>query len=336
MTMATPLTTIGITAFNAQETIGKAIQSALDQNWPNTEIIIIDDFSTDETVNIINKFKTLNNNIQVIYNTQNQGVAVARNQIIAVAKGEFLVFFDDDDESLKERLQKQHEALINAEKKNPDCPLILCHAARLQIFPDGAQRYEPAPGMNEALPTPKGPAMAARILWGQPIANGFGSMATCAQMARLSTYKALGGFDPAFARCEDTDLAIRLALKGGGFTGTKEPLLRQIMTYGSEKTLTSEFKFTQQLYEKQKNFIESNFSYDFCQRWLGAKFAYLQSKKPSFFMQIISLVLRHPILSLRKTLWALPNYKYNRQAVRFYKMGSNVSENKTLKAGQST
>lgn len=334
--MAAPLITIGITAFNAQDTIARAVHSALAQDWPQTEIIIVNDASNDGTTKILNDLNALHPELQIIHHPENRGVAATRNQIIAAAQGAFLAFFDDDDESFKNRLHKQHEALINTEKNNPDCPLILCHGARLQIYPGGVQRYEAAPGMNEALPMPKGPAMAARILWGQPIANGFGSMATCAQMARLSTYKALGGFDPAFARCEDTDLAIRLALAGGGFTGTQEPLLRQTMTYGSEKTLIQEFKFTRQLYEKQKNFIESNFSYGFCMDWLAAKFSYLQGQKFSCLMQIIRVALRHPVLSLRKILWALPNYNFNRQSVHFHKMGGAISENTALTTGQNS
>ena len=61
---------------------------------------------------------------------------------------------------------------------------------------------------------PNGISVAKRILIGLPLKNGYGSMATCSQMARVQTYKDVGGFDDFFRRSEDTDLIISAALKG--------------------------------------------------------------------------------------------------------------------------
>ena len=75
-----PLITIGITCFNAQDTIDNAIQSALDQDYPNIEIIVVDDYSTDNSKKVIED--AYKDKINIILHEKNCGVAVSRNTII--------------------------------------------------------------------------------------------------------------------------------------------------------------------------------------------------------------------------------------------------------------
>ena len=92
----TPLITIAITCFNAEETIERAIKSALNQDWPNFEIIIIDDASKDSSQLIIKRYVSKIQNIKSFNHITNQGCAVSRNKLISKAKGEFLFFTDGD------------------------------------------------------------------------------------------------------------------------------------------------------------------------------------------------------------------------------------------------
>ena len=71
-------------------------------------------------------------------------------------------------------------------------------------------------GTNEGV-VPHGIDVALRILMGKPMPNIFGSTATCSQMSRLGTYKALGGFDEDFRRSEDTEFNVRAAIYGAHF-----------------------------------------------------------------------------------------------------------------------
>ena len=96
MACITPLITIGITCFNSLRTISSAINSALVQDWVNTEIIIVDDCSVDGTPDFINS-NFFNCKITLLINKENKGVAFCRNQIIDHANGSYITFFDDDD-----------------------------------------------------------------------------------------------------------------------------------------------------------------------------------------------------------------------------------------------
>ncbi|MAY01611.1 MAG: glycosyl transferase [Gammaproteobacteria bacterium] len=102
-------------AFNAEKTISNSINSVLSQSYPDFELIIIDDKSTDKTLEIAKSYLELDARVKLITNTKNGGVANARNLGINKATGQYLSFLDADDLWLKEKLQKQFE-LFNKKK----------------------------------------------------------------------------------------------------------------------------------------------------------------------------------------------------------------------------
>jgi len=315
-----PLITVGITAYNAEDTIVGAVESALAQNWAPKEIIVVNDASSDRTGAMLDELAKKHPDIRVIHHAENKGVAAARNTIIREAKGIFLAFFDDDDQSNPLRLDRQYLRIVTYEEKHAGIREVICHCARVQTYPDGKEHYEPTAGMNEDGPCPRSEAMARRILFGLPVENGFGSMASCAQMARLSTYRTLDGFDEEFRRSEDTDFNVRFAQNGGHFVGIAEPLVRQTMTRGSDKTLTLDEEYTRKLIIKHAIFIRnSGVSPLFCVRWMDAKYAYLRGKKGIFLWKMLKLFFRYPRLSYRRMKWAWPNRKFNKHAQEFYK-----------------
>lgn len=301
------LITIGITAYNAGDTLDKAIASALAQDWEPTEIIIVDDASSDNSLSIAQAAAEKNDNIIVISHAKNKGVAAARNTLIESAKGEFIAFFDDDDVSAPNRLSAQYQRIIELGDKS-----VICYSARTQIYPDGRNRVEPAPIYAQ------GSAMAARILTGKPLKNGFGSMATCAQMARTGLYRQLGGFDETFKRSEDTDFNVRAALAGAYFIGVEAPLVTQQMTYGSEKTLAQELTFGLKLLEKHAAFVSEIDNVDFCRAWLINKHRYLKGDKAGFALGLFKLILRSPLRSLKRIMYAAPNRKFNQTTRQFH------------------
>ena len=87
-----PLVSIVITTYNHAKYISSAINSALSQTYKNLQILVIDDGSTDNTKEIVTKFKDVE-----YYYQNNQGLPAARNYGIAKAKGEFISFLDADD-----------------------------------------------------------------------------------------------------------------------------------------------------------------------------------------------------------------------------------------------
>ncbi len=313
-----PLITIGVTAFNARDSIACAVRSALAQDWVNTEILIVDDCSTDSTFAKISALAEKHRNIRVFKNERNSGVAASRNGIIREAKGDFIAFFDDDDESLPHRLTTQCDSIRTYEEKHPGS-MVVCHAARSQFYPDGSERIELPLGAGAKDTAPHGKAVAQRVLYGRPSPHVFGSAATCSQMARTEVYKRLGGFDASFRRAEDTDFSVRAALAGAHFIGISEPLVRQTMTMGTEKRLEEEKKYALLLLEKHRNFLEGEGQYAFSRRWLEARYDYLQGHPARFTARLLSLGLGHPVQFLQRLFWSRRNLEYNRRLKAFHK-----------------
>ena len=97
-----PLVSVIIPAYNAENYIEKAIQSVLEQTYPNFEVIVIDDNSTDRTVDVVREFR--DERIKLLVNEQNMGPSYSRNRGIIEAKGEWIALLDSDDWWDKDRI----------------------------------------------------------------------------------------------------------------------------------------------------------------------------------------------------------------------------------------
>lgn len=316
--MSPPLITIGLTAYNAADTIERALASALAQTWRPIEVVAVDDCSSDGTREILDRLAERHPELRVFGNTTNSGVAVSRNRILGEAKGEFVVFFDDDDESLPQRIVEQLARITEYENRFAAGAPVICHTARKLVYPHGEERVEPTMGQINGKPAPAGLAVARRILLGTPLEDGYGACPTCSQMARLSTYRLLGGFDPSLRRGEDTDFIIRLAEAGGHFVGIARPLIVQTMTKTSEKSLAEEYRNMVLLIEKHRAIMEREGQYQFCRSWLDVKQAWLARRRAVFAWRLLVLSLQHPLLTVRRLLMALPNVRLNRAFSRFH------------------
>jgi len=89
-----PLVSILIPAFNAEKFIAGTIRSALSQTWKTKEIIIVDDGSTDRTLEIARRFES--ETVRVVTQAQ-QGAAAARNKALSLSRGEYIQWLDADD-----------------------------------------------------------------------------------------------------------------------------------------------------------------------------------------------------------------------------------------------
>jgi glycosyltransferase involved in cell wall biosynthesis len=313
-----PLVTIGIAAFNAQDTLQAAVESAYAQTWQPIEVVVVDDCSTDETPALLERLQREHPGLRVLRLSRNGGVAVVRNRIVAEARGEFLAFFDDDDRSDPERVERQVERVVDYERQFAHGAPVISHTARRVVYPDGHVRIEPTKGERDGHPAPSGVAVAAKVLLGKPLIDGSGACPTCSQVARVSTYRALGGFDESLRRGEDTDLVIRLALAGGHFVGISSPLVTQVMTRTSEKSIADEHRSFVRIMEKHRDFIAANGNYEFCCRWIQVKYAWLARQWRLCLPQMLGLMLRHPLLTAQRIREALPNTALNRAFSRFH------------------
>lgn len=101
------LVSVIMPSYNAEKTIVPSIDSILNQNYPNIEIIIADDGSTDRTVEVIEKNFPENKKIKLIKNEKNRGCYFVRNDALRNSKGQFIAINDADDYSLADRLNHQ-------------------------------------------------------------------------------------------------------------------------------------------------------------------------------------------------------------------------------------
>lgn len=313
-----PLITIGITTYNCASTIRRAVESALHQKWVNKEIVIVDDCSSKDTLVELKKLSQEAELVRVFYQTENRGVAATRNRIIEEARGEWIVFFDDDDESDPDRIQIQWERCVDYERSFANGSPSICHTSRLLKYLNGEQMIVGTKGTLEGESAPHGVAVAENIILGTPMHDGHGSCATCSQMARRSTYMELGGFDERFRRSEDTEFNVRVAKAGGHFIGIAKPLVIQHMTNTGEKNLDDELYYQQLLLKTHKDVAEKHGQYEFCKEWLSLKYTWLSRCRTAFFWDICKLSLRHPILLLRRAFAGRHNLRANRAYARFH------------------
>ena len=99
-----------------------AINSVRQQTYTNWEIIIVDDCSTDNSLAILKEYEAKDDRITVISLDKNMGQAHARNIALQKAEGEYVMFFDDDDICIRNKVEKQVECLDT----NPDVDVVTC------------------------------------------------------------------------------------------------------------------------------------------------------------------------------------------------------------------
>ena len=108
------IVSIIIPVYNTEKYIGKCLESVVGQTYKKLEIIIVDDGSTDRSLDIINNYKKKDNRIKVI-SGKNKGVSCARNKGLEYATGTKIVFFDSDDimddNAIKKMLEEMNEGV---------------------------------------------------------------------------------------------------------------------------------------------------------------------------------------------------------------------------------
>lgn len=110
-----PLVSVVMPVYNVSKYLRQAIESVLDQTYRNLELIMIDDCSSDESLQIMKEYARKDDRIVVLANDTNQGVASTRNKGIQAARGEYIALLDSDDFWVANKLEKQI-ALMQAEK----------------------------------------------------------------------------------------------------------------------------------------------------------------------------------------------------------------------------
>jgi glycosyltransferase involved in cell wall biosynthesis len=290
-----PLVTIGMPCFDARDTILRALESALAQDWPAVEIIVVDDCSRDDSAERVARAIAHEPRARLVRHQRNTGAAGARNTIIAEARGAFVAFFDDDDESRPNRIREQMRVLT-AHESATGARLVACHAAGERRYSSGYTKPLPAIG-SRGSELPHGAAVADYLLfygrkpgWFYGSGTGSGSL-----LARRETFVAVGGFDARLRRIEDVDFAIRLALMGGHFVGTVESLFIQYATSALDKAPESNRDAEIALAEKHRAYLQPLRRYDYARRWPKLRYWHFKRRYDRFALEFLMLLLRNPV-----------------------------------------
>lgn len=182
--------------YNAEDIIENAVMTIVNQTEKNIEFVICDDGSTDNTWGILNEFQKKYENIVLIRNERNQGLAASLNHCFNMSSGEFIARMDADDLCKPERFAKQKEFLNN----HPEYDLVGTSMIMLDEY--GNETYS----KMERIPGPE-------IL---PVSVPFAHPTV---LMRRHVLEQLGGYavEKFTRRCEDLELWYRffaLGLKG--------------------------------------------------------------------------------------------------------------------------
>ena len=194
-----PLVSVIIPAYNAEQFIAQAIQSVLNQTFRSFEIIVIDDGSTDKTKEFLQKFHS---QIRCVCQ-KNQGPSLARNAGIKVAQGEYICFLDADDFWTPEKLEMQ----ISFMKGKQDIALV---------FSDHEEFSDKGIVLRSFLEEKK-IALGSDFTMQIPLQDAFQKLlivnfiSTPTVMVKKECFETTGLFDESLWSVEDRDLWLRLA-----------------------------------------------------------------------------------------------------------------------------
>ena len=184
-----PLISVLMPAYNAEKYISESIDSILNQSYKNFEFIIIDDFSTDKTYEIIKKYSKQDSRIKCFKNSKNLGIAGNRNRLIKMAKGKYIVWQDADDISFSFRLAKQ-TSFMQTHKNVGIC------GSFIQSFDDkGFKDIRRYPFSDDSL--------RKNIFLYSPVAQP-------AAIIRKSVLNQVGLYNSKYPPAEDLDMSFRL------------------------------------------------------------------------------------------------------------------------------
>ena len=105
-----------VPVYNCEDYIGESISSLLNQTFKDIEIICMDDGSSDNSLNILNKIAANDSRLKV-FSQENQGASVARNNALKKATGDYVYFFDADDYIVEDALEKVYKKAVSTDSE---------------------------------------------------------------------------------------------------------------------------------------------------------------------------------------------------------------------------
>jgi glycosyltransferase involved in cell wall biosynthesis len=289
-----PFVSIGITCFDAEISIGRAIESALRQDWPNLEILIVDDASSDDSVSVVRKSAESDSRIRLLCHEANKGYAGALNTIFDAAQGEFVAIFDDDDVSRPDRISKQWRRITEYEKAT-GAEYVFCYSNRDVIKEMVGGIAGQVQAIGRSSPEPNGTAVADFLLWHfEDPAFTWGQLGSCTLFVRTRTILDFKRFDENFRRSAEWDLAIRAALEGAHFIAVDEALITQHITATQDKSGRLPLDYALRLREKHEPYLKYQGVYLASRAIARARYHYAKERRWSSRAQLALACILSP------------------------------------------
>lgn len=243
--MKEPLVSVCIPAYNNAAYIKETIDSVLNQTYQNIELIIADDQSKDNTVEVIKSIK--DNRIRLYENEKNLGMSGNWNHCLELCKGEFIKLICADDMLAKDAIEKEAKALI----ENPEVVMAESDTRFVDLngkFKGTYRRYH-TKGVTDGKKIARA-GFFSQNYFGAPLANMF----------RRSVLEKVHGFDTNYYYILDYDLWIRIACLGKVYI-IHEPLnffrvrndsnTGEVMAGGKKEAYVAEHRYLVEKYAKE-------------------------------------------------------------------------------------
>ncbi len=107
--VTSPKISVVMPVYNREKYVRAAIESIIGQTYTNWEFIIVDDGSTDKTLEILQEYANQDKRIKILQNGENQGIAFSRNRGVQASSGKYIAVMDSDDISFPKRLATEVE-----------------------------------------------------------------------------------------------------------------------------------------------------------------------------------------------------------------------------------
>lgn len=202
MSQSTTLVTVIIPAYNCAGTVAETLDSVLAQNHPATEVVVVNDGSTDDTLQVLRRF---GERIRVI-DQPNAGPPAARNAGIRAARGEYIAFLDADDVWIQGKLAAQARHLDS----HPEVGTVFTDWYVWNPEPDGSFRRRPdveARHVDDRIDPALSGWLYTKLLFTS-------ELLTTTVMMRGSVVRTIGDFDLRLWNGDDYDYWLRASREG--------------------------------------------------------------------------------------------------------------------------
>ncbi|MEO2064640.1 MAG: glycosyltransferase family A protein [Christiangramia sp.] len=224
-----------IACYNDKNYLEQSIDSALNQSYPNKEIIVVDDGSNEDTKKFL---RSIESKIDILISQENLGPGSARNKGVDAATGEYILILDSDDYFEPEFCKMAAEILDHDE----NVKIVTCHA-RWFTNEKKFQIYKPKGGTVENF-----------LVSNSAVGNS---------LMRKKDFLSCGGYDEDLkSGFEDWELFIRLLAKGGNAHVIPQILFhyRKRKHSRSAKAIEKKYELQEYIYNKHSNIYKEHFS----------------------------------------------------------------------------